>query len=342
MTIPNKLTSNISPCTTPRPRSSSDAAFFRKSERPDFVSPRGDTGLEVTRAAIEEWVRQEANLSRNFGAGSSPADHDRARACARNAKTTPATRDGQDVDDSGPLGLSPREKAVHTTRILERIYGENKPAADLPGAFRSQLALRIRRNDGPQPTRTCARWGEAILRLPAGKPAIRAGVRIKIGCGLYAFDGQGEMSEYRLTTLDMLLRVHRKANTARELRETGGKGNEPRTITSDLRPNGFGPDGSCNQIKREQPNRRRSAGRNTTFSVCRLLHMPSASARHRANSIRRNEADGQRDKPRQDEQVVQIPQHGNEVRDEVYRSESAYRIVNAGDDFRNQPGSLFS
>ena len=40
---------------------------FVKSERPDFLTKRGEIGMEVTRAAIEVWAQQEADLNRSFG-----------------------------------------------------------------------------------------------------------------------------------------------------------------------------------------------------------------------------------------------------------------------------------
>ena len=41
--------------------------FLKKSERPDFISKRRELGMEVTRAAIEEWAQQEADMNRTFG-----------------------------------------------------------------------------------------------------------------------------------------------------------------------------------------------------------------------------------------------------------------------------------
>jgi len=38
--------------------------YLKKSERPDFVSAENKLGLEVTRAVIEEWARQEASAKR--------------------------------------------------------------------------------------------------------------------------------------------------------------------------------------------------------------------------------------------------------------------------------------
>lgn len=41
--------------------------FLKKSERPDFVSSHREVGLEVTRAVIEQWAQQEADMNRHFG-----------------------------------------------------------------------------------------------------------------------------------------------------------------------------------------------------------------------------------------------------------------------------------
>lgn len=43
--------------------------YLKKSERPDFVSAENKLGLEVTRAVIEEWARQEAVVKRYIGKG---------------------------------------------------------------------------------------------------------------------------------------------------------------------------------------------------------------------------------------------------------------------------------
>lgn len=40
--------------------------YLKKSERPDFVSAENKLGLEVTRAVIEEWARQEAVVKRHL------------------------------------------------------------------------------------------------------------------------------------------------------------------------------------------------------------------------------------------------------------------------------------
>lgn len=40
--------------------------YLKKSERPDFVSSENKLGLEVTRAVIEEWARQEAVVKRHL------------------------------------------------------------------------------------------------------------------------------------------------------------------------------------------------------------------------------------------------------------------------------------
>lgn len=178
--------------------------FFHKSECPDFISPRGDTGMEVTRAAIEEWVRQEANLSRNFGA-SSPADLT-AHGVREECENDPYNRDGQDVDDSGPLGLTPKEKSVHIARILERV----KEKTNLLPTYRrySHNWLYVFGETTGLNREDMRALGRGIARL---KQSLRfERVLVKIGCGLYEFSEKGEQTEHRLTKRQ-LLRVHRKA-----------------------------------------------------------------------------------------------------------------------------------
>ena len=40
---------------------------FAKSDRPDFLTRHGEIGMEVTRAALEEWAQPDADMNRAFG-----------------------------------------------------------------------------------------------------------------------------------------------------------------------------------------------------------------------------------------------------------------------------------
>jgi len=93
--------------------------LLRKSERPDFVSKRGELGMEVTRAAIEEWAQQEADMNRHFGDDMpgeaveqgilADCDCGAMRGGAKNGGPPPLFELSQDV------------KRMHICRIIERI-----------------------------------------------------------------------------------------------------------------------------------------------------------------------------------------------------------------------------
>ena len=99
--------------------------FFIKSERPDFVSAHGEVGMEVTRAVIEEWARQEAAVGKHFG--KDIAD-DMVR---QNTQTgtndallsrLDLTRDLSNGDSAG----DPLDASIHIARAIERIEGKTK------------------------------------------------------------------------------------------------------------------------------------------------------------------------------------------------------------------------
>lgn len=103
--------------------------FFIKSERPDFVSAHGEVGLEVTRAVIEEWARQEAAVGKHFGKDISD---DMVR---QNSKT--GTNDAllsrldltRDLSN-GDTGGDPLDAEIHIGRAIERIEGKTKLLPD--------------------------------------------------------------------------------------------------------------------------------------------------------------------------------------------------------------------
>lgn len=98
--------------------------FFQKSERPDFVSAHGEVGMEVTRAVIEEWARQEAAVGKHFGKDISD---DMVR---QNSQTgtndvllsrLDLTRDLSNGQYGDPL-----DSEIHIGRAIERIEGKTK------------------------------------------------------------------------------------------------------------------------------------------------------------------------------------------------------------------------
>ncbi len=92
---------------------------FAKNERPDFITKHGEIGMEVTRAAIEEWAQQEADMNRTFG-DEMPGEaiEQTILADCEDAAIASGTKDGEEL----PLfELPPDVKEMHIGRVMERI-----------------------------------------------------------------------------------------------------------------------------------------------------------------------------------------------------------------------------
>lgn len=99
--------------------------FFQKSERPDFVSAHGEVGMEVTRAVIEEWARQEAAVGKHFGKDISD---DMVRQNSQTG-TNDALLSRLDLTrdlSNGDTGGDPLDSEIHIGRAIERIEGKTK------------------------------------------------------------------------------------------------------------------------------------------------------------------------------------------------------------------------
>ena len=95
------------------------STFLKKSERPDFVSSRREVGLEVTRAVIEQWAQQEADMNRHFSPDmpGKAVEQDILADCI--GSTDPRERNNKKLD---PLLVLPQEvRDLHIARIQERI-----------------------------------------------------------------------------------------------------------------------------------------------------------------------------------------------------------------------------
>ena len=94
--------------------------FLQKSERPDFISKHGELGMEVTRAAIEEWAQQEADMNRQFG-DEMPGEAVEQTILAE-CEDDDAIANGSNSEDEPALfELPPDVKEMHIGRIIERI-----------------------------------------------------------------------------------------------------------------------------------------------------------------------------------------------------------------------------
>ena len=180
--------------------------FFIKSERPDFVSARGEVGLEVTRAVIEEWARQEAAVGKKFGKDISD---DMVR---QNSKT--GTNDAlltrldltRDLSN-GDTGGDPLNAEIHIGRAIERIEGKTKLLPDYQPCDEYWLylyseTLHLNADD-------ITRIAQYAEQMPQ-KQKFRM-IFIKVGGSLYVLESGKKPKEIALNGR-VLRRIHRRAH----------------------------------------------------------------------------------------------------------------------------------
>lgn len=178
--------------------------FLKKNERPDFISKRGELGMEVTRAAIEEWAQQEADMNRHFG-DEMPGEAVE-QAILADCDSDTIANGTLDDEDSLIFELPPDVKEMHIGRIIERI-------ADKTLALKGYRLCRenwlyifsettgLERND--------------MLRVQAFFDAQEDAplfdkVLVKVGCQLYVLARGETLSEISLSPRAMLA-MHRRA-----------------------------------------------------------------------------------------------------------------------------------
>ncbi|MEN6594840.1 MAG: hypothetical protein ABFC31_07850 [Clostridiaceae bacterium] len=179
--------------------------YFRKSERPDFVSAHGEVGLEVTRAVIEEWARQEAAVGKQFGKDISV---DMVR---QNSKT--GTNDAllSRVDlardlSNGETGGDPVDASIHIARAIERIEDKTRllPEYQPCGEYWLYLfseTLHLRPDD-------ITRIASHVERMPQEKKF--KAIFIKVGGSLFVLRSGKTPREVALSGR-VLRRIHRQA-----------------------------------------------------------------------------------------------------------------------------------
>jgi len=177
---------------------------FTKSERPDFLTRHGEIGMEVTRAAIEEWAQQEADMNRTFG-DEMPGEavEQTILADCEDDAIASGTKDGEEQ----PLfELPPDVKEMHIGRVIERI--DDKTVAlreyrlckenwlyifsETTGIDRTDM-LRVQ-------TYVDAQEGELLFDK----------VLVKVGCLLYVLCRGEELTSAELGGRT-LYRLHRRA-----------------------------------------------------------------------------------------------------------------------------------
>lgn len=179
--------------------------FLKKSERPDFISKRKELGMEVTRAAIEEWAQQEADMNRAFG------DDMPGEAVEQNILSDCDCDDtianGAEDEEGERLFELPRDvKEMHIGRIIERIEDKTKALKEYALCRENWLYIF---------SETTGLDRDDLLRVQAffdqQKGTILFDkVLVKVGCQLYVFVRGEALSEITLSSRVMIA-LHRRA-----------------------------------------------------------------------------------------------------------------------------------
>ena len=176
-----------------------------KSERPDFISRRGELGMEVTRAAIEEWAQQEADMNRHFG-DEMPGEAVEQSILADCDCDDTIANGAEDGEQASLFELPLDVKEMHIGRIIERIEDKTKALKEYTLCCENWLYVfsettGLERND--------------LLRVQAFFNALEGAplfdkVLIKVGCQLYVLVRGEELSEITLRS-STLVAMHRRA-----------------------------------------------------------------------------------------------------------------------------------
>jgi len=177
---------------------------LQKSERPDFISKRGELGMEVTRAAIEQWAQQEADMNRHFG-DEMPGEA-MEQAILSECDSDTIANGAEDDDESILFELPPDVKEMHIGRIMERI-------ADKTIAMKGYRLCR--ENWLYVFSETTGLERTDLLRVQAFVDALEASpqfdkILVKVGCQLYVLARGEALSEITLSPRT-LMAMHRRA-----------------------------------------------------------------------------------------------------------------------------------
>jgi hypothetical protein len=178
--------------------------FLRKSERPDFVSRCREVGLEVTRAVIEQWAQQEADMNRHFGP-------DMPGEAVEQTILADCNYAGVALNESGnrlePLLELPQDvRDLHIARIQERIEDKTRLLKEYQSCRQSWLyvfsdTIGLEQNDLERI--------QAYYDAQTGAPLYNI-VFVKVGCVLYVLR-RGEGMQTRRLSRSQSYRAHVKA-----------------------------------------------------------------------------------------------------------------------------------
>ncbi len=177
---------------------------FAKNERPDFITKHGEIGMEVTRAAIEEWAQQEADMNRTFG-DEMPGEavEQTILADCEDDAIASGTKDGEEL----PLfELPPDVKEMHIGRVMERI-GDKTAALKEYRLCKENWLYVFSETTGID--RTDMLRVQAYVDAQQGELLFDK-VLVKVGCLLYVLCRGEELTSVELGGRT-LYRLHRRA-----------------------------------------------------------------------------------------------------------------------------------
>ena len=176
-----------------------------KSERPDFISRHGELGMEVTRAAIEEWAQQEADMNRHFG-DEMPGEAIEQSILADCDCDDTIANGAEDGEEESLFELPLDVKEMHIGRIMERIEDKTKALKEYRLCRENWLYV-FSETTGLE--RTDMLRVQAFFDALAGTPLFDK-VLVKVGCQLYVLVRGEALSEITLRS-STLVAMHRRA-----------------------------------------------------------------------------------------------------------------------------------
>ncbi len=171
-----------------------------KSERPDFITKKLEIGMEVTRAAIEEWAQREADMNRVFG------DEMPGEAVEQSILADCAYDTNGNGDVPSIFELPPDVKEMHIGRIIERIADKTNMLKEYRHCRQNWLYIfsettGIDRSD----------MMRVQLFVDVQEEAFRFDqILVKVGCVLYVLRRGEELTNVALSSRT-LLRMHWQA-----------------------------------------------------------------------------------------------------------------------------------
>ena len=188
-----------------------------KSERPDFISRHGELGMEVTRAAIEEWAQQEADMNRHFG-DEMPGEAIEQSILADCDCDDTIANGAEDGEEESLFELPLDVKEMHIGRIMERIEDKTKALKEYRLCRENWLYV-FSETTGLE--RTDMLRVQAFFDALAGTPLFDK-LLVKVGCQLYVLVRGEALSEITLRS-STLVAMHRRARWL-SLRDGAKKG----------------------------------------------------------------------------------------------------------------------